>query len=143
MKKLIVALLLALTAAGAFAQSNANLAIIPIASAARTATTVNSVDQNNLSWRCLHAVVFVSSYTSGNYTAHLQAAVPATPTNYYDLLVGPAISSTGTTVLKICPSAVALANASSADFLPRTWRVQMIGAGGPSMTFSVSGYLGN
>lgn len=143
MKKLLAALFLALMAPLAWGQSNANIQFTILPNLARTAAQVNSADQTNISWRCAHVVVNVPAYTSGNYTPKIQAAVPASPTVYYDLLVGPAISSTGTTVLKICPSAVALANASSADFLPRVWRVQVNGASTPVMTFSVSGYLGN
>lgn len=124
-------------------QSNPNQPIVVLSSAARTAATVNSADQTNISFRCVHVVMNVTAYTSGNYTAYLQAPIPATPTVYYNLLVGPAVSSTGTTVLKMCPGSAPLANAVAADILPKTWRVQMIGASTPSMTFSVSGYLGN
>ena len=144
MKRLFATLALAAFAVFALAQSNPNTSTVLLPSAARTAATVNSADQNNFSWRCLHAIVNVSAYTSGAYTPHIQAAIPATPTVYYDILVAtPSITATGVTVLKVCPDGVPLTGASAADFLPRVWRVQMIGTATPSMTFSVSGYLGN
>lgn len=144
MKRFAALLMCLLLSTAALAQSNANIPFVILTSAARTAATVNSADQNNLSWRCLHAVVNVTSYTSGNYTPRIQAPVPATPTTYYDILVAtPAIAATGITVLKVCPNGVPISGGAAADFLPRTWRVQLIGTATPSMTFSVSGFLSN
>jgi hypothetical protein len=135
-KLLFLTLLLA--CGSAWAQSP-NLSGIVIPSAATSAATVNSPDISNLNYRGAHIIINVSAYTSGNYTPKIQAKDPVSG-GYYDLLVGPAISATGMTVLKIYPGSATSPNGAAADFLPRTWRVQLNGASTPSMTFSV-GYF--
>lgn len=117
-----------------------NTTAIPLVSTAQTATTVNSVDQSNLVALGGHFVVNVSAFTSGTYTPHVQGKDPVSGA-YYDILVGPAIGATGTTILKVYPGIGAIANAASPDILPLTWRVQLIGASTPSMMISVAVYL--
>jgi hypothetical protein len=107
--------------------------------AAQTQTSLVSNDQQNASWRGVHVVVVVSSYTSGTYTPHIQGEDPYG--NYYDILVGPAISATGTTVLKVYPGIATLANGAASDLLPTVWRVTLVGASTPSMTISVGANL--
>ena len=134
-------LLLAFVGNVACAQGVANLQIVPLASAAQTAATVNSAAQINYTFRGAHFVVNVSAFTAGTYTPHIQAQDPVSLA-WYDLLVGPAIGATGTTVLKVYPGIGVVANGAAADMLPQTWRVQLIGAGGQSMTISVAAYMG-
>lgn len=138
---LILALLAWLPTAFIFAQqANTYSTAIPLT--AFTATT-SSVDQVNNSYRGAQVLINVTAYTSGNFTPKIQGKEPLSGT-YYDILVGsPAISATGLTVLKIYPNGSPVAGAFAADILPQTWRVQMIGAGGPSATFSVTYYLSN
>lgn len=139
MKRFLFAVLM-LIASHSWAQTNAQYSLI--ASAAQTAAQVNSADQSNLYYRGAHIVITVSAYTSGNYTAKIQAK-DATTGLYYDVLVGAAISSTGTTVLKIYPGIAVLANGSASDILPVTWRVQLNGLSTPIMTLSVVAVLEN
>ena len=137
MKKLFLALLL--VSGVAFGQAT-NKIVSPLVSAVQTATTVNSADQGNFYFQCAHFVVNVSAYTSGNYTPHIQGK-DAVAGIYYDILVGPAISATGTTILKVCPGISPLANGASNDMLPGGWRVQLAGAATPSMTISVDALM--
>jgi len=122
----------------ALAQTNAQYQLI--ASAAQTATTINSPDQTNSYYKGVHVAISVTAYTSGTYTAKIQGKNTVTG-EYYDLLVGTAISATGVTVLKLYPGITSSANASSSDILPQTWRVQLNGASTPSMTLSVQAIL--
>jgi len=57
--------------------------------------------------------------------------------NYYDMLVGAAITAVGTTVLKVHPTIQAQANASAQDGLPRVMRFSMAVADTDSITYSV------
>lgn len=111
-----------------------------IASGAQTAAQVNSADQTNTYYRGVHVIITVSAYTAGNYTVTLQGK-DTTTGGYYTILVGTAISSTGTTVLKVYPGIGVLANGSASDMLPQTWRVQLNGAAGQSMTLSVDAVM--
>lgn len=141
MKRLVAAFILAVSSLGAQSQVS-NTTANPLPSAAYTATTVNSGDQNNPSWVGAHFIINVSAYTSGSYTPHIQGKDPVSGL-YYDVLVGTAISATGTTILKVHPGLAVVANGSASDILPQTWRVQLVGASTPSMTLSVSAYLEN
>lgn len=132
---------LALLASVAHAQTNTgNLSGTLLASASRTAATVTSADQTNNNWRGIHLITNVSAYVGGNYTPKIQGKDPVSG-NYYDILVGPPISATGMTVMKIYPGIAAVTSAAAADFLPRVWRVSISGASTPSMTFSVGFFL--
>lgn len=139
-KKLLLVALLCLPLP-ALPQNTNNMAAQILASAARTAVTVNSGDQTNCCYPSVAVIMNVSAYTTGNYTPVVQGKDPVSST-YYDILVGPAISSTGITIIKVGPGIVPLTNASAADWLPRVWRVQIRGAASPSMTFSIGAFLG-
>jgi hypothetical protein len=136
-KKLIAIALLALAvfASSAFAQ-NANRGGTVFASAARTAT-VTGGDLSNDVYRGVHVIVDVTVAPGGDtITPKIQGKDP-TSLKYYDILVGAAISATGTTVLKVYPSISPSANASAQDLLPQTWRVVVTHSAGTSFTYSV------
>lgn len=140
MKKLLFAALFAICSL-ALAQTNTgNLAAQILPSAARTAATVNSGDQTNVQWLGGHIIVNISAYTSGTMTPSIQGKDPVSG-NYYTILTGTALNSTGTTVLKVYPGITAAANASVSDILPKVWRVQILGASSPSATYSVGALL--
>lgn len=140
MKRIISLFLLCLACASCFAQVPANNTTTLLASATYTAATINSPDQINYNFRGCHVIIQVTTATTGNYTPHIQGLDPVTGL-YYDILVGAAISTTGTTVLKVYPGIATIANGAASDLLPAKWRVQMIGASTPSMIFSVSANL--
>lgn len=139
MKKIILAALLAVSLS-ASAQQLGNLSGTLLSSSARTATSVVTPDQTNPQWRGGHFIINVSAYTRGTYTPTIQAKDPASGT-YYPILIGSAISSTGTTVLKVYPGITAVANGATSDILPRTWRLSFAGTSTPTMTFGVGMFL--
>lgn len=130
------ALFLFCLCAGAFAQVT-NTSAKPLPLATYTATTVNSPDQVNNNYRGGHFIINVVTATSGTYTPRIQALDPVSG-NWYDILVGSAISTAGTTVLKVYPGIGVVANGSASDVLPPTWRVQLTGASTPNMILSVT-----
>lgn len=132
-------LLLVFISSLACAQTS-NATYTPFPSATQTAATVNSGQQSNSNYRGGHFIVNVSTATSGNYTPHIQGQDPVSGA-WYDVLVGPAISTTGTTILKVYPGIGIVTNGAAPDILPAVWRVQLIGASTPNMALSVDAYL--
>lgn len=57
---------------------------------------------------------------------------------YYDLLVGAAISATGTIILKIGPSLTAVVGLVANDFIPRYWNFEMAVVDTDSITYRVA-----
>lgn len=113
---------------------NSNFTLL--ASAARVAD-VNTADQVNHGARGVHVIIDVTlDPASASFTPTIQGKDPLSG-KYYDLLVGNAITATGTTVLKIYPGIVALANAAANDILPRDWRVKLVHVDGDTITYSV------
>jgi hypothetical protein len=143
MKALLTALVLTIAAcllsAPAQAQQAPNQQVTIFPAAVQTATTVNSNDQQNASWKGLHLVVNVSAFTSGTYTVNLQGKDAFG--NYYTILSSTALAATGVVVLKVYPGETVAANLSASDFLPAVWRVQLVGATTPNMTISVDANL--
>jgi hypothetical protein len=107
---------------------------------AQTAATVNSPTQQNFNFRGGHFVVYVSAYTSGTYTPHIQG-YDAISGQWYDILVGTGISAIGENVVKIYPGISGTTNVAANDILPSVWRVQLIGTSTPAMTISVGVFL--
>lgn len=136
MRKLLTALLL-LASFGVNAQLSPNGVGTAIASAAYTATTVNSNDILTPPGFTRGALIMnVSAFTSGTYTCTLQGKDPASGA-YYNILATTAIGSASTTVLKVGPALTAAANSIANDLWPRVFRVSCTGATTPVMTFSV------
>lgn len=111
-----------------------------LASAARTAS-VDSTDFTNHNAKGLHIIVNVSAITATpSIIAAIQGKDPVSG-NYYDLLVGTAITTTGINVLKIYPGIGQIANGAASDLLPRIWRVSIAHADVDSITYSVGANL--
>lgn len=109
-----------------------------LASGART-TTQTGGDLLNLGHRGIHLSVDVTSAGTGSITPKIQGK----DANgiYYDLLVGSAITSTGTTVLKVFPGASPVANGVANDHLPSVYRVIVTANNANTMTYSVGACL--
>lgn len=137
-KNLLVAFAL-LVSAPAFSQS-ANLQAKFFASSARTSADVHTADLSNPGWRGVQIYIKTTAFTSGTYTPHIQGKDPVSG-DYYDILVGAAISGTGNVTLTVYPGITATSNVSASTVLPQTWRLQMVGASTPSMTFSAGGFF--
>lgn len=112
---------------------------IVLASAARTAA-VNSSDYLNFGHRGIHLVIDATAETG---TAEVTVTIQGKDANgiYYDVLVGTAITATGTTVLKVYPGISPSANSSANDVLPPIWRVKVTVADSDSLTYSVGANL--
>ena len=143
MKALLTAFIMFVSAfflsAPAQAQQAPNEQVTIFPAAVQTATTLNSNDQQNASWKGLHLVINVSAFTSGTYTVNIQGKDAFG--NYYTILSSAALAATGVVVLKIYPAETVAANLSVSDFLPAVWRVQLVGATTPNMTISVDANL--
>lgn len=90
----------------------------------------------------------VSALTSNAGSLTLAASVVPTiqaqnPTsgNWYDVLVGAAITATGLTVLKVYPGITPVANAAASDVLPATWRLSVVHSDTTPVTYSASAWV--
>ena len=134
MKRILVAVLLTFVALSAFGQAR-NASGTLVASAAYTATQ-NSQDMVFENLIGVHVIIDVTAVTTGTLTPKIQGKDPASG-KYYDVLVGAAISGTGTTVIKVYPGIAPSASAAAQDILPRTWRVVLTKSDASSWTYSV------
>jgi len=116
-----------------FMQTSGAKVVLP--SASRAVTTTSSITISP-AMKCGHVIVNVTAFTAGALTPHIQDYDPASNT-YYDVLVGPAIASTGKTVLKVCPGITPIANGAAADFLTTNWQIQMVAGTADAITYSV------
>jgi hypothetical protein len=109
-------------------------------SAARTATpTEFEVDTSDV--RGLHLVIDVTTLAATPSVTPKIQGYSELGNDWYDLLVGAAITATGVTVLKIYPGIAVQANATASDVLPNKCRVQLTHADADSITYSVAALL--
>lgn len=111
-----------------------------LASAARTAS-VDSADFTNFNGNGAHFVIDVSAITATPSIVVTIQGKDLISSNYYDILVGAAITTVGTTILKVYPGINGLANAIANDILPRIFRVSVANADADSITYSISAAL--
>jgi len=111
-----------------------------LASAARTAS-INSADFTNHNAKGVHIIINVSAIAATpSIVVTIQGKDPVSG-NYYDLLVGTAITATGINVIKVYPGIGQIANGAASDLLPRIWRVSIANADADSITYSVGANL--
>lgn len=106
--------------------------------AARTGASFEFAAQTNLRYRGGHFVIKVTTIPGASTaTPTIQAQDPASG-DWYDLLVGTAIASTGTTVLKVLPGISPLAGGAANDGLPPAYRIKLDHSNaGAAYTYSV------
>lgn len=131
LKRLLLTCALLLTSFVAVAGQDT---LLPLA--VRTATNTGA-DQYRTIETGIHLIVNVT-VAPGSDTVTPKIQGKDNLGNYYDLLVGPAISTTGTTVLKIGKGIVGVANASAADIVPDVYRVVVTHSASSSFTYSVT-----
>lgn len=124
------------TNGAAYVEIAATATATALASAARTATN-NSGDIANNSGNSVHVIINVTAATATPSVVPTIQGKDTVSGAYYNLLVGAAITGTGTTVLKVYPNAVAVANLVANDFVPKTFRVLMTHADADSITYSI------
>lgn len=107
-----------------------------LASAVRAATN-QSADQTNYSSHGLIVVLNITAVPGvDTITPTVQGKDPVSG-SYYTLLAGAAQVATGTIILRVNPSMIAVANTVAADMIPRTWRVSMAHSAASNFTYSV------
>lgn len=110
-----------------------------LASAARTADT-NTADQTNLYHKGVIVTIDVTLDPSTASVVYTIQGKDAAGT-YYTILQSASIADVGTTVLKVYPGLVAVANLAVSHPLPGTWRVNCNHTDAESITYSVSAEL--
>ena len=136
MRALAAGVLAALLSSAALAD-NTDTAQPLVSLTAQGAGTVASADVTNSSNGCLVAVVNITAILSASVVVHIQGK-DFVSGSYYDILVGPALTTTGLTPMYVCRGIVGGAN-SVALPTPRTWRVTAVVTGGSA---SVTGTIG-
>jgi len=107
-----------------------------LASLARTATATSD-DLTNSGFRGIHVIIDMTAVTAtGSVTPTIQGKDPVSG-EYYTILVGTAISTESTNVLRVYPGLTASANSIANDIIPSKFRVVMTHGNGVSMTYSV------
>jgi len=106
------------------------------ASAARTATPSGDAVAiiPNQSHVAAHFIIVTSSVTGASVVPTVQGLDSAG--NAYDVLVGTAITTTGTVVLKVGPGIGIINNGAVADYLPLRFQLLMTHGNGSSITYS-------
>ena len=132
-----------LLAPRAGAQTPTTQACTLLPSAVRTTTAaVNSTDRANTgAWAGVTVVLDISTYTAGTFTPTIQGKDPLSG-KYYTILAGTGrATSTGSPfIMKVFPGAAAGSDVAN-DQLPGTWRISVLGSGGPNAQYSVSCWL--
>lgn len=111
-----------------------------LASAART--TLQSVTiTNSAGYR---GVIIVIDATASADTPSVTPTIEGVSTlgsDDYVMLTGAAITGASTTVLRVYPGAVAVANLAADNWLPASWKFKMAVADADSITYSVNAIL--
>lgn len=131
MKRYLIGSVLGLVSLTSLAAQNV---ILPLT--ARTAT-VNSSDIVKTTETGVHFIIRVTVAPGGDtITPYIQGKDALG--NYYDLLVGSAIDSTGITVIKLGPSIAPLESGAASDIVPSVYRLRIVASGSGSFTYSVA-----
>lgn len=117
---------------------NRHLEVLP--SVARIAT-ISSPDIPNIGANGVHIVIDVTDVTATPSVVPTVEGKDPLSGKYYTLLTGAAITATGTTILKVFPSATAVANLAANDFVPSKFRVTMTHGDADSITYSIGANL--
>lgn len=109
---------------------------VVLASAVRSATA-NSADIGNQAASAAHIIVDLTAMSlAGTLTPTIQGK-DETSGKYYTILAGAAIAAVSTVVLRVGLGMAAAANVVANDFLPGTWRVNVVQGGTGTVTYSV------
>lgn len=109
-------------------------------SAARAATTIFG-NFLNTNWRGLHIIINVTVIGADTLTVSIEGFDAVTGL-FYPLLTSLAISTTGTTVLKIGQGFTPIANATANDLIPYITQVNAVHSGPDPITYSIAANWG-
>jgi hypothetical protein len=119
-------------------KSNDGISVAP--SASRTvATTFGNF--TNVNHRALHIIVGVTVIGADTLVIDIEGRELFPPFSFYPLLTSAAISSTGTTVLKIGIGFSPVLNLTANDMLTAVWRVVATPSGVDPITYSINANL--
>lgn len=105
-------------------------------SAARTATPT-AVDVKDDFVDGIQVIIDVSAVVATPSVVPTIDGYDPASDSWYNLLTGAAITTTGTTVLRIHPDIPAVANLTAQDFLPERYRIVMTHGDADSITYTV------
>lgn len=111
-------------------------------SAARTADP--SVDTFHLTGGDVNGLVLVIDCTAASDTPSVVFTIKGVDKlsgETWDVLASSAVTGTGTTVLRVFPSATVAANETAKDVVPAFWTVTAVHADTDSITYSVAAQL--
>ena len=112
-----------------------NFNAVAFTSEARTATT--SKELKNSRHKGCHVIIDMTAVTAtGTVTPTIQGK-DSVSGKYYTLLVGAAISTISTVVLRVYPDLTAAANLIADDIVPSDFRILMTHGNAVAMTYSV------
>ena len=109
-------------------------------SAARTASPTASTLLNKFN-RGVQVIIDVTAVAATPSVVFAVEGKDGVSGEWYALLTSAAITSTGTTVLRVEPGATEAANTVAAAGVPRVWRVTATHADADSITYSVGANL--
>jgi len=115
--------------------ARSTLALLP--SAARTASQNSQAVGMEANEKAAHIIIDVTAIAATPSVVPTVEGWDSISESWYSILVGVAITATGTTVLKVGPGVGAVANGAANDYLPNRWRVSMAAADADSMTYSI------
>lgn len=124
----------------AWEREHAQDGIAVAASAARTVETTFGTFVN-VNHRALHIIVGVTVIGADDLTIEIQGRQLFPPFDFYPLLTSLAISSTGTTVLKVGIGFTPIANLTANDMIPAVWQVVATPSGVDPITYSINANL--
>jgi hypothetical protein len=107
------------------------------ANVARTASS-NSPDQRNQLQRGVIVTIDMTVVPGGDTVTFTAQGKDPVSGQYYTLLASAALVAQATTILRIYPGLVAIANLTVNDILPDTWRVITVHSGAGSFEYSVA-----
>jgi len=113
-----------------------NFNAVALGSTARIATN-NSGDLTNSGHAGCHVIIDVTAISATPSVVPTVQGKDSVSGKYYTLLVGAAITATGTTVLRVHPNLTPAANLTVNDILPSKFRILMTHADADSITYSV------
>lgn len=125
---------------GAWIRQHGNDAITILASAARTATN-SSATFKNPNHRAAHFIVDVTAIAATPSVVFSIEAFDVASGTFYPILESPAITSVGTTVLKVGIGFTPIPNLTANNLIPFSYRVTATHADADSITYSVGANL--